>query len=118
MEIHFYNDGLIKYLECKSGIENIEDAKTIIVSCVEHETDRVLILSQALPPAFYDLGSFFAGEFVQKLMNYRIRVAAVFESDNDYSERFREYLFEAKKGQQFRVFITRVDAISWLSSEK
>lgn len=97
MDIYIFKAGIIELLECRSGIEEIEDAKTILDSCAEHGTDRVLLLSQALPPAFFDLSSRFAGEFVQKLMNYRVRVAAVFESENGYSERFREYLFENQK---------------------
>ncbi|RPI00759.1 MAG: DUF4180 domain-containing protein, partial [Ignavibacteriae bacterium] len=85
MDILLFNAGTFNLLECRSGIEEIEDAKMIIVSCTESRTNRLLLHSQALPPAFFDLRSRFAGEFIQKLMNYRIRVAAVFESEDGYS---------------------------------
>jgi hypothetical protein len=67
-----------------------------------------------LPPEFFELRTRFAGEFIQKLLNYRLIVAGFFGADNTYSKRFREYLAEARNGRQFRVFSTREEAMDWL----
>jgi len=116
MNVHLVSGTARPVLECVSGLERADDALELIVSCREHGTRRLLLPSQAFPPAFFDLRSGFAGEFVQKLVNYHLRVGAVFETEEGYSGRFREYLSEARRGQQFRVFDTRTEAIGWLTS--
>jgi hypothetical protein len=77
-----------------------------------------LIDSTILPEACFELRSRFAGEFIQKIQNYRIRLAAVFplESSNG-RERFGQFLAEARRGHGFRAFTNRLDAEAWLSSE-
>jgi hypothetical protein len=63
----------------------------------------VLLEAEQLPPAFFDLRSGFAGEFLQKLQNYQLRVAAVFPTDGEDGNRFREFMAEATLGRTFRV---------------
>ena len=78
---------------------------------------RLFIDSASFPAAFFDLSSRFAGEFIQKMQNYHIRVATVFASDTAHGERFTEFLREARRGQGFRAFADRADAEAWLCSE-
>jgi Domain of unknown function (DUF4180) len=89
----------------------------LVAACFEHDAERVLLESHVLPAAFFDLSSGFAGEFLQKFSNYRIRLGAVFPSKDGYSERFREFLLEARRGRGFRVFSSRPEAEAWLISE-
>ncbi|AKJ31911.1 DUF4180 domain-containing protein [Caldimonas brevitalea] len=103
-------------IECLGGVETVGDALSLIAACGEHDTDRVLLQASALPPSFFELSTGFAGEFIQKLVNYRLRVAGVFPPDRAYPERFREYLLEARRGPQFRAFVQRPDALVWLGS--
>lgn len=53
---------------------------------------------------FFELSSGFAGEFIQRIINLRLRTAAVFDPKETYSERFREFMTEARGHPQFRVF--------------
>ena len=106
----------VPILECTEPIARVEDALDVVSGCVEHGTNRLLVDSRRLPPAFFDLRSGFAGEFLQKLVNYGVRLAGVFASEDGYPERFREFLLEAKRGRAFRVFANREDAEAWLSS--
>ncbi len=103
-------------LECVAGIETTDDADAIIVASVEQRTDHVLILPGALPPTFYDLRSRFAGTFIQKLVNYRLRVAAVVTPDVNDSANFNAFVREARQGQQFRTFEDVSAAVEWLCS--
>lgn len=107
----------IRFLECVDGITRVEDALDLIAGCIEHDSGRVLIESSALPAAFFELRSGFAGEFLQKFSNYRVRLAAVFPSEDAYSDRFREFLLEARRGRDFRVFAARSEAEAWLVGE-
>jgi hypothetical protein len=95
----------------------LTDALGLVTACVENDAPRLLLTSRSLPAAFFDLHSKFAGEFLQKLENYRIRFAGVFPQEQEYGERFSEFLSEAKRGRSFRAFTNRSDAEAWLASE-
>jgi hypothetical protein len=102
---------------CVEPITRVEDALGLVAACMEHDSERLLLESDRLPAAFFDLRSGFAGEFLQKFVNYQIRLAGVFPSEDGYSERFREFLLEARRGRGFRVFAARAEAEAWLASE-
>jgi hypothetical protein len=107
----------VRIVACADSIERVSDVLDVIASCIAQRSGRLLLESHHLPPPFFDLRSGFAGEFVQKLANYQIRLAGVFPSEDGYTERFREFLREAKRGRGFRVFANRTDAEEWLASE-
>lgn len=101
-------------VECRSPVRSVDDALLLIASCSEQGTDLLLLPAAVLPEAFFDLQTRFAGEFLQKLLNYRLRIALVVPADQAHSARFHEFLLEAGRGMQFRAFSSRDDAIHWL----
>jgi hypothetical protein len=80
-------------------------------------TNRVLLRDRQLPAEFFELQTRFAGEFIQKLVNYQITVACVFADGRPFSDRFREYLGEAKRSRQFRSFTDEGEAVAWLEEQ-
>ena len=107
----------VRIVECVDSITAVGDALALISTCLEQGAARVLLESRTLPAAFFDLRSGFAGEFLQKFQNYHMRLAAVFPSQTEYNERFREFLSEARRGRTFRVFAGRSEAEAWLTSD-
>jgi hypothetical protein len=86
-----------------------------VLELVGADARGVVASAEHFPAEFFDLKTGFAGELLQKLENYGVRLAAVFAGDDAYSERFREFLREARsRGSTFRVFSTRADAERWL----
>jgi hypothetical protein len=104
-------------LECIDAVVGLDDAMAIITASYDMNTNRVLLRDRQLPVEFFELHTGFAGEFIQKLVNYRITVACVFETGGPQSERFREYVAEAKRGRQFRSFADEDEAIAWLARQ-
>ena len=104
-------------LECVGSLVDLDDALSIVAASYEMNTNKVLLRDRQLPPDFFELQTQFAGEFIQKLVNYEITVACVFENDRRFSERFREYIGEAKRGRQFRSFTDEGEAIGWLEEQ-
>lgn len=101
-----------RIFECAGRINRPAD----VLDLVSAGTNEVLVEARHLPPEFFDLRTGFAGELLQKLENYHLRVAAVFPSDEGYTERFREFLREARqRGRTFRVFAARDEAERWLA---
>jgi len=105
-----------RIVELVEPIDRADDVLDVIAACVEQRASRLLLESRNLPPPFFDLRTGFAGTFVQKLENYRIRLAGVFPPEESYTDRFREFLREAERGRGFRVFANRADAEVWLAS--
>lgn len=74
-----------------------------------------LILSEAdLGPAFFDLKSGLAGEFLQKFTNYRVRVAIVLPDPGAHGPRWKELAHEHRAHGLIRFVPTRGDADAWL----
>jgi hypothetical protein len=67
-----------------------------------------------LPEAFFDLSSGQAGELLQKLQNYGMRVAIVDDAGVPMSTRFGEMLAEARRLDILTVVGTRDDALVWI----
>ena len=104
-----------KILECLEPIGSAGDALGLVSACVENDATRILLEDRHLPPAFFDLRSGFAGEFIQKLLNYRMQLAVVFSDVSSHGERFEQFVLEARRGRGFRAFDDRDSALAWLA---
>jgi hypothetical protein len=88
-----------------------------VEACFSAKVNSALLYAPNLPEKFFDLSSGEAGIILQKLRNYRIRIAVVW-TPNDaplMSDRFREMADEEKRSTHFRVFESRQAAQEWLS---
>ena len=92
------------------------DAARIVTGCVESGVYALLLDRSALPPAFFDLSSGFAGELLHRLGLYGIRMAAVVSDPSRCSRSFQDFVREANRGRQVRFFATRGEALEWLSA--
>ena len=92
------------------------DPNKAVTACIESGADALLLDQTALSPEFFDLSSGVAGNLVQRLQNYGIRMAAVVPSTAAHSRAFQEFAMEANTGGSFRFFPTREDAIGWLEA--
>jgi Domain of unknown function (DUF4180) len=115
VQVELRERGGVRFLEC-TGPLGPGEATALVGACLEREARGVLLESHHLPPAFFDLRTGFAGELLQKLQNYGLRLAGVFPSEDEYGERVRELLREARRGRGFRAFSARDDAEAWLSA--
>ena len=94
---------------------NVLDA---IAACGENRTDRLLVHAASLPARFFDLKSGEAGEILQKLRNYRVRLAVVGGlTEAAASQRFSEMMIEENRQPHFHMFAERELAIAWLAGE-
>lgn len=97
---------------------SVKDVDRVIEACFSSRLDCALLYAANLTPAFFDLSSREAGEILQKLRNYRIRLAVVCPPDGaGFSSRFGEMLAEERRGTDFAVFDARHAAVDWIRQE-
>jgi hypothetical protein len=100
----------------QSMMRQASDVITIIEECFGNEVSRVLLYSENLTERFFDLKSGDAGEILQKLRNYNMRLAVVRAPSLVLSQRFQELLLDEHRGAYFRVFDDQASAQEWLAS--
>ena len=93
------------------------DPVTIVTDCVASGASSLLLDVNAFPSEFFDLSTGLAGELLNKLTTYRLRMAGVVPDVAAHSTRFQEFVREANRGVQFRFFSDRSSAIEWLASD-
>jgi hypothetical protein len=91
------------------------DATLVIEACFSHRARLALLYASNLTDKFFDLSSGEAGAILQKLRNYRVRLAVVCPPGSvQFSSRFGEMLAEEHLRRDFQVFETRSAAREWL----
>ena len=105
-----------RYGACAGAVRGREDLVGLVESCIEQAGRGLLIEAHDLPPEFFDLKTGQAGELLQKLQNYRIRLALVLSAEQSSQGRFGEMVREANRGTQLRVFAERTEAGAWLAA--
>ena len=96
-------------------MRGVEDAGLVVEACFSGGVDCALLYAHNLTERFFDLSSGEAGAILQKLRNYRIRVAVVCApGEVCFSSRFNEMTTEESRGDCFRLFDSRQTAQEWL----
>jgi hypothetical protein len=91
------------------------DVDRIIEECLSRGAPAALLDARSLPAGFFDLRSGVAGAMLQKLRNYRVRLAVVCPPDMPLSDRFAELAAEERRKRCFALFPSRSAAREWLT---
>lgn len=91
------------------------DPAAIVRACVESGAPALLLDEGALPPEFFDLSTRLAGDLVQRVTLYHIRMAGVVPAPSVHSRPFQDFAREAGHGGPFRFFPSREEAVAWLN---
>ncbi len=93
------------------------DVDRLIEECFAQGAEAALLYAANLPPRFFDLSSGEAGAIVQKLRNYRIRLAVVYDPQRvTLSRRFPDLLAEERRDVFFGLFESAEAAGAWLAA--
>ncbi len=77
------------------------DASDLVGLAMEAGAECIAAPVARLGPAFFDLSTRIAGETIQKLVNYRIRLAVVGDLSAEVaaSKALRDFIYESNKGR-------------------
>ncbi len=97
-------------------ISDEQSALDLLGICGEEHADSILLHSTNLSEDFYNLKTGLAGALMLKWTMYRIIVAAIIPPEKIGTGRFYEMVIETNRRNDFRVFPSRDEAVSWLDS--
>ncbi|HEU4322000.1 MAG TPA: DUF4180 domain-containing protein [Roseiflexaceae bacterium] len=96
----------------------VQDINRVVEACWGEGATSALLYAANMSPGFFDLSTREAGEVLQKLRNYNIRLALVCPpGEVAFSSRFSELLADEARGSYFGVFETRQQAVEWLKKK-
>lgn len=99
-------------------LARVDDLNRVVEACWSSGAHGALLYAANLTPGFFDLSTGEAGAILQKLQNYRLRLAVVCPPDGvAMSSRFGELLAEAQQGDDFGLFTSRGAARAWLARQ-
>src|SRR5262245_47954264 len=118
MELKLVDESGMKVVEGQPDeafMSSVQAIDRVIEECFSGGATAALLYAANLPPAFFDLSSGQAGAILQKLRNYRIRLAVVCPAGSvKFSSRFGEMLADERRWPYFGLFETRQAASEWL----
>jgi DNA-binding PadR family transcriptional regulator len=106
----------VEVVSARNRVAGDAGAMDLIALCWENKLQRLMIHGDVMADEFYDLSTQVAGKVLQKFVNYGVRLALVLPKEKTGSVKFREMVAESHRGMQFRVFATREEAETWLTS--
>jgi hypothetical protein len=114
MALAIHDESGVRMVEGTPGavlMRRPQDATLVLEACFSAPADGALLYPENLTPRFFDLSSGEAGELLDKLRRFHIRLAIVCVPGTvHFSSRFREILSD-----DMRIFETSEDARRWLA---
>lgn len=97
----------------------IKDMQSVmdLIATIGYETgcDNIMINKSALTEDFFRLETKFAGEVLQKFVNYRIRLAIVGDFSGYTSKSLKDFIYESNKGSHIYFVETEEEALEKLA---
>jgi hypothetical protein len=82
---------------CRMNDEIINTTSEFLDLMVLCPTDTIVLHKENLPPAFFDLKSGIAGEFLQKTSNYHRKLIILGDYSDYKSESLKAFIYESNK---------------------
>lgn len=80
-----------------TSIQSSQEALEILINCAYEGAEKIIIHADQLMPAFFDLKTGIAGEILQKVSTYQLRLAIVGDFSQYNSKSLRDFIFESNK---------------------
>ena len=97
-------------------IESTQDGADLIASTYYQDFDKVILYEKDITPLFFDLKTGIAGEILQKVSNFRMRLAIIGDFEKYESKSMKDFIFESNKNRQVNFVPTLQEALDRLSN--
>ncbi|MGF9906177.1 DUF4180 domain-containing protein [Brevibacillus porteri] len=100
-------------------IGDVQSALDLIATVhYQADSERIILNKSLLNESFFDLKTRFAGEILQKFINYRVKVAIVGDFSVYTSKSLKDFIYESNNGNDIFFLPTEEQAIEKLSQVK
>jgi len=105
--------------EVGEALRDGADALDLVAASFEEEAELIVVPVGRLDPDFFTLSNGLAGEFLQKLVNYRLRVAIVGDiaAHTEASNALRDFVRESNRRKQNWFLNTQAELRERLAAE-
>jgi hypothetical protein len=118
IQYHEINNNRIAEVTDKSlVITNTDEALDLMVNISYNDCSRIIIYEENLHPDFFRLSTRLAGDILQKVSNYRLKLAIIFDQAKFKSSSLRDFVYECNKGRQVSFVKDREEALERLSGK-
>lgn len=94
------NIEIAEVISDKILIQNPDDALDLIGNLYYQGFDKIIIYEKNLTPDFFDLKNKIAGEILQKVSNYRMKLTIIGNFSNLKNKSLNDFIYESNKGTQ------------------
>ena len=112
-------DGVLigELVTSEEPLNSSQDILDLLGSFYPEHVDALILHEADLAPEFFQLRTKLAGEILQKLINYRVKVAIVGEFQKYQSKALADFIYECNRGRQIFFVPTREDAVTRLAAQ-
>jgi hypothetical protein len=97
-------------------ISNTDEALDLMANLSYKGCSRIIIYEENLHPDFFKLRTLLAGDILQKVSNYMMKLAIIYDQAKYSSKSLRDFVYECNKGRQVFFVKDREEALARLSS--
>lgn len=95
--------------------KTVEEATDLIGNLYYQGYDGMLLYENQITPDFFNLETGFAGEILQKISNFRMRLVVIGEVSKFSRKSQVDFIHESNKGKTFNFFATLDEALKVLN---
>jgi hypothetical protein len=111
----FENKRIAEVTDKNMVITNTDEAVDLMGNISYNDCSRIIIYEENLHPDFFRLSTRLAGDILQKVSNYRMKLAIVFDPIKYKSKSLSDFVYECNKGRQVFFVKDRDEALERLT---
>ncbi|MFZ7121629.1 MAG: DUF4180 domain-containing protein [Eubacteriaceae bacterium] len=101
MKINKNNNSIVALFDKDEiTIKNVNDVLDIMANVSSMNSYKIVIYKESLNESFFDLKTKLAGEILQKLVNYNMKIAIIGNFEEYNSKSLHDFIFESNNGKQ------------------
>lgn len=112
---HYINGQTIAEFKAERVV--LSTAQEFLQMMMDAGADGIIIHQENIDPAFFDLKSGLAGEMMQKVVNYRLRLAIVGDFSIYDSKSLKAFILESNRSKQIAFVSSVEEAMKKLTEE-
>ena len=114
MEIKVHSFKIVEFISSETILNNPQDILDLMVLAGEKDANKIILHENNINPDFFELKTGFAGEVLQKAVNYHIKLAIIGDFNKFTSKSLKSLIAESNSGNQFFFISNTIEAMEKL----